>query len=67
MNPDKFLKELLSAVNVVTTISDAEKAGYDCGKNGANTTNCDFRLFARPELTKAWERGNARAMKEKKP
>jgi hypothetical protein len=44
---------------------DAEKAGYDCGKNGPSSTNCHFRLFATPELTKAWERGKARADKER--
>jgi len=48
------------------TASEAEKAGYDCGKNGANTTNCHFRLFASPELTKAWERGKAKADMELK-
>lgn len=46
---------------ITVTEQDAERAGYDCGKNGANTDNCNFRLFARPELTKAWERGKARA------
>lgn len=34
------------------------KLGYDCGLNGANTTNCDFRIFSTPENTKEWERGN---------
>lgn len=33
-------------------------AGYDAGLNGANTENCDFRWFNKPENTKEWERGN---------
>ena len=31
--------------------------GLDCGKNGADTTNCHFSNFSKPEYTKAWERG----------
>lgn len=42
----------------------AERMGYDCARNGANETNCDFRLFATPELTAAWERGKKRAERE---
>lgn len=47
------------------TEQDAEKYGYDCGKHGANTTNCNFAIFSRRELTKAWERGKAKADREK--
>ena len=39
------------------TIKMAYNAGYACGKNGANTTNCHFSLFATPEHTRAWEKG----------
>lgn len=35
----------------------AYKMGYDCGLNGANTTNCHFGLFSSPESTKQWEEG----------
>lgn len=35
----------------------AEKMGRDYAINGANMTNCNFAIFAHPELTKAWERG----------
>lgn len=35
----------------------AYAAGLDCARNGANTTNCHFSYFARPELTRAWEKG----------
>jgi len=31
--------------------------GKDCALNGANTTNCSFAIFSKPEFTKAWERG----------
>jgi len=33
----------------------AYNMGVDYAKNGANTTNCNFRLFANMSLTKAWE------------
>ena len=32
------------------------QAGFDCGRNGPNTSNCDFRHFGTPEMTKDWER-----------
>jgi len=37
--------------------SYAYKMGYDCGVNGANTTNCHFALFSSKENTEEWERG----------
>ena len=40
-------------------------AGYDCGLNGVNTTNCHFKYFGTKELTKEWERGKADAEREK--
>lgn len=42
-----------------------EKAGYDAGTKGPNTTNCHFSLFATPECTRAWERGKAKADRER--
>ena len=39
--------------------------GYDCGINGANTTNCSFALFSKPEYTDAWERGKKLADEKK--
>ncbi len=39
------------------TKQQAYDAGRDCAKNGANTTNCHFTLFATHELTKEWQRG----------
>ena len=44
----------------------AEEQGYDCGKNGANEQNSHFAIFSKPEFTKAWERGKARADAEKR-
>lgn len=38
-------------------LKEAYEAGKDCKANGANTTNCNFRHFATPEQTKAWELG----------
>ena len=54
----RFIREAVNEPRV--TEEYAEKMGRDCAVNGANTTNCNFRLFARSELTKAWERGKAR-------
>lgn len=39
--------------------------GYDCGKNGANTTNCNIQIFAVKENTTAWEQGKKKAESEK--
>jgi len=36
---------------------EAYNLGYDCGINGPNLTNCNFKIFSTPENTKAWERG----------
>ena len=47
------------------TEAEAENAGYEAGRYGANTTNCHFSNFATPELTKAWERGNTRGLEAK--
>ena len=40
---------------------DCGELGEDCGKNGANTTNCNFTIFSKPEFTKAWEDGKLTA------
>ncbi len=40
--------------------------GYDCGKFGANKTNCHYTIFSTPENTKEWEQGKADAEKENK-
>ena len=49
--------EWLAALAKRPSLKAAYDAGVDCARNGANTTNCDFRLFATPEMTKEWERG----------
>jgi hypothetical protein len=33
------------------------EAGYDCGKNGPNQTNCHFSIFSTPFNTRSWELG----------
>ena len=40
------------------TKQEAYKAGYDAGRNGPNTDNCNFRFFATEELKNKWESGN---------
>lgn len=39
------------------TTEQAYHLGYDCGKNGSNTTNSHFSIFSNPEFTKWWENG----------
>ena len=41
------------------------RLGYDCGKNGATTTNCHFAAFASPKKTAAWEEGKRDAEQNK--
>lgn len=36
---------------------NAYTAGFECGTEGANTTNCHFRHFAEERLTRSWELG----------
>lgn len=36
---------------------EAYEHGYDCGLNGPNKTNSDYRIFSSVENTKEWERG----------
>ena len=43
----------------------AYELGRDCGINGPSSTNCNFRLFALPAMTKAWEQGKADAERSK--
>lgn len=48
------------------TEQEAELAGEEAAVHGSNTTNCHFTLFARPELTLAWERGHARGKRRRR-
>jgi hypothetical protein len=48
---------LLNDIARKSTIKQAFEAGRDCGLNGPNEKNCDFRLFCTPEHTSAWENG----------
>jgi len=43
------------------TEKDAWLCGYDSEMNGVNERNFHFSLFAKPELTKAWEQGKKSA------
>lgn len=36
---------------------EAYKLGKDYALNGANTTNCNFTVFASEQLKTAWEAG----------
>lgn len=56
---------MLDDFRILPPPSPTEDEAYEAGKssviNGANTKNCHFRFFAKPELTRAWERGAADA------
>lgn len=39
-------------------IKTAYNFGLDAGYNGANTKNCHFTIFSKPEFTREWEKGN---------
>lgn len=45
----------------------AYEMGLDCGTNGPNIVNCNFRIFATPEQTKEWERGKKDAENRRRP
>jgi hypothetical protein len=45
---------------------EAYNRGYDCGINGPNDWNCNFRIFNDPANTKEWERGKADAENKNK-
>jgi hypothetical protein len=45
--------------------SEAYLHGFDCGKNGPNTTNCHFSIFGTKEGTSQWEKGKADGEKQK--
>ena len=47
------------------TEDDAEKAGYDCGKNGPTRANCSWIWFTSPKLLAAWQFGKAKGEMER--
>ena len=62
MTPKPARKKVVKRVNPRQLQYDM---GYDAGLNGANETNCNFRLFATREATKEWERGHKNGLKSK--
>ncbi len=44
---------------------EAYELGKDCGLNGANTTNSNFRIFSKTEYTTAWTKGRDDALSQK--
>ena len=62
---ERRMKKVLTAQQRVD-LDYAEQMGYDCGIKGANEENCHFAIFSKPEFTKAWEAGKARAEQEKR-
>jgi hypothetical protein len=62
----KFEIEVTVNNNPKSSVAHCYNMGYDCGMNGANTTNCNFGLFSSAENTAAWEAGKAQAEQDKK-
>jgi len=42
----------------------AYEMGLDCGRNGPNETNCDFKIFSEEFYTLAWDLGKEKGMLE---
>ena len=63
-NLTRFRNKVLYSAGQVIDKEHAYKMGYDCGKDGPNMTNSDFRLFATQELTYEWERGKKQGEKK---
>lgn len=64
MTPRRSLDALAALVEAANkappaTEREAFEAGREAGMHGANELTAHYRFFARPELTAAWERGNA--------
>lgn len=51
------LPKHLAELSARPDIEHARKMGRDYARKGANTTNCNCRLFCTREHTRAWERG----------
>jgi len=42
----------------------AYEMGLDCGRNGPNETNCNFKIFSEEFYTLAWDLGKEKGMLE---
>ena len=61
MDDFEVLSARLSGIRQAKAAMTPYQAGYDCGKNGANTKNCHFTLFSSPDKMAEWERGKRAA------
>ena len=48
-----------------TNLTHCEQMGYELEKYGANTTNCDHRIFMTVAGKEAWAKGKKKALTEK--
>lgn len=62
---DLFFDAIKHSLTGLDKGGDPYSLGFDCGKNGPNTTNCSFSIFSSKEATRAWERGKRVAEAEK--
>lgn len=46
-------------------LQHCHEMGFSAGYEGANLTNCDYRLFSTKEKSDAWLRGNTEGLKKK--
>ena len=61
---DDELSRKLRELHPQDDLEHCEAMGYDCAKNGANETNCNFRIFGTATGEDAWERGKEKFLGE---
>jgi|HubBroStandDraft_3_1064219.scaffolds.fasta_scaffold1033538_1 hypothetical protein len=59
---DNLIRALEAMKPALPTVEDSYQMGRDYALNGPNNYNCRFQLFATPEHTHAWEKGNLDAL-----
>lgn len=53
----KYAETIVKLSQGEPTIDTCFAAGFDCGKNGINLFNADFRYFSTHDRMQAWEAG----------
>lgn len=66
----EYIRQIRKLIQAQPPIRDGDYAyqmGFDCGKNGANITNCDPSVFSSPANTRRWENGKKDAERSNAP
>lgn len=61
-----MLEKIKSFLSNPADADECFQAGFDCGMNGANTTNCAIKYFSSKDKTKKWEEGKKAGDEAKK-